>query len=322
LPSALEFQLSIIKFEYIGKVYHLIIDMHCHLGNILYPGGGDVVLSARPMARPFDLDAPRRLMLYGFNALDAGFYSLPAVKRQMTEAERRRNFTATLSNLSSRLARYGIDHACVMPIAPNTAFFDVLPAIAKEPRIIPFGSFDFTSPDLKGQAQRQLALGAKGFKLHTILQRVSPCSPEVNEALSGLPEGTVVLFHAGEANYYPPRESSLQCPEFGRIEGLAQMCAAFPALRFVAAHGGLREFKQLIEQLSPLKNVWVDTSFVSPQGIRMLINAFGAGRVLFASDWPYGFHSTGIMSVKAACRGNTEELEAILGGNAGKLLGL
>lgn len=300
----------------------LIIDMHCHLGNILYPGGGAVVLSDKRMAHPIDLDAPRRLLLYDFHALDGSFYNLPAVKQQMTEAERRRNFTAALSNLSPRLTRFGVDYACVMPIAPNTSFLDVLPAMQKDKRLIPFGSFDFAAPDLASQGQSQIGMGAKGFKLHPILQRVDPCGPEVSAALSGLPEGTIVLFHAGEANYYPPRENHLQRPEYARVERLAGMCRAYPSLRFVAAHGGLREFRELLELLSPLKNVWVDTSFVPPSEIRILMDAFGTKRVLFASDWPYGFYSTSILSVRAACRGKRIEEEAILGGNAAELLGM
>lgn len=300
----------------------MVTDMHCHLGNILYPGGGSVVLSDAPFAHPFDLDAPRRLALYGFEALDGSFYSLKAVKLQMTEAERRRNFTATLANLSSRLGRFAIGRACVMPIAPNTMFDDVLKAAEKDARLIPFGSFDFTQKDLPAQANRQISLGAKGFKLHTVLQRVDPCGAEVTEALSSLPDGTVVLFHAGEANYYPVRESGLQRPEFGRVVDLARMCRAFPRLRFVAAHGGLREFRDVLELLAPMKNVWVDTSFVSPKGIRALADAFGTGRVLFASDWPYGFYRTGLLSVRAACRGRDAEAQAILGGNAAELLEL
>lgn len=300
----------------------MIIDMHCHLGDILYPGGGARILTGMPMAHPFDPDALRRLALYRFHALDRSFYKLPRVQWLMTRAERMRNFTGTLSNLTHNMDRFGISHAAVMPVAPNTAFEDLLPAVQADPRLLPFGSFDFTSPDYPSQGHRQLSQGARGIKLHPILQRVAPDGPEVAAALSPLPPGTVMLLHAGVSNYYPRREANLQTPEFGGIAGIGRLCRAFPHLRFVAAHGGLNEFKELLVQLSPLPNVCVDTSFVSPGGIQALIDSFGPERVLFASDWPWGYHRTGLDCVRMACRGRQKELELVLGGNAIRLLGL
>ncbi len=298
----------------------MIIDIHCHLGDILYPSGGSRILSHLPMARPFDPDALRRQSLYSFTGLDRTVYELPRVKWWMTRAERMRNFTGTLQNLSASLDRHGIDYAAAMPLAPNVAFADLLPAAQADPRVLPFGSFDFTQPDLPGQARSQLVQGARGFKLHPILQRVDPAEPAVAEALAALPEGTLVMVHTGVANYYPPAEQHLQTPEFGRIEGIAQMALAFPRLRFIAAHGGLREFAGVLSQLAPLSNAYVDTSFVSPAGIRALIAAFGPERVLFASDWPWGFHGTGLAAVRKACAGR--ELSMVLGENAQRLLNI
>lgn len=300
----------------------LIIDIHSHLGNILHPGGGAVVLGSATMARPFDPDSLRRLSLYRFHGLDGTFYSIPAIGRLMTRAERKRNFTATYSNLASRMDRGGISYSIVLPIAPNTTFYDILPAAQADQRIIPFGSFDFSAHDLKDQAHRQLGLGARGFKLHPILQRVDPDGPDAHEALSTLPGGTVVLLHTGDANYYPRKESSLQRPEYANVDRIARLCGDFPALRFIAAHGGLRQFEQFIALLPGLPNVWADTTFLSPEGIRALIDAFGAERVLFGSDWPYGFHRTALDCVRTACRGRADELEAILGGNAKDMLAL
>ena len=296
----------------------MIIDIHCHLGDILYPSGGARILSRMPMARPFDPDALRRQSLYGFTGLDHTFYELPRVKWWMTRAERTRNFTGTLQNLSAGLDRHGIGMAAAMPLAPNVAFADLLPAAQTDPRVLPFGSFDFTQADLPGQAKSQLAQGARGFKLHPILQRVDPAGHAVAEALSALPDGTVIMVHTGVANYYPPAEQHLQTPEFGRIGGIAQMARAFPRLQFVAAHGGLREFADVLSLLAPLPNTYVDTSFVSPAGIRTLIAAFGPDRVLFASDWPWGFHGTGLAAVRKACTGR--ELAMVLGENAQRLL--
>lgn len=300
----------------------MIFDAHCHLGDILHLGGGAVIRSGLPMARPFDPDALSRLFLYGFSGLDSLLCSIPLAKHLASRAERLRNCRATPANLSAMLDRFGVSHAAVMPVAPNVTFDDVLGTSRSDARLVPFGSFDFTLPDLPDQAKRQLALGARGFKLHPILQNVPPDGPEVSVALSALPDGTAVLLHAGEADYYPKHEKHLQTPAYGAITGIERLCRAFPRLKFVAAHGGLRQFRELVERLAPLPNVSVDTSFVSPQGIRILIDSFGARRVLFASDWPWGYYATGIAAVRKACRGDQKEYEMVIGGNAGELLGL
>ncbi len=298
----------------------MIVDIHCHLGDILYPNGGQRILTALPMAHPFDPDALRRLTLYGFHGLDRVLYAKPQVQWAMTRAERERNFTGTLGNLSAALHRHGIDYAAAMPLAPNVTFADLLPAAGANPRVLPFGSIDFTAPDPAGQARQQMAAGARGLKLHPILQRVDPESAVVVEALAALPAGTVVMVHTGTSNYYPPAEQHLQAAGYGRVEGIARIAQAFPQLCFVAAHGGLRQFADVLTLLAPLPNAYVDTSFVSPAGIRTLVEFFGPERVLFASDWPWGFHRTSLAAVRRACTSRTREL--VLGGNACRLLGL
>lgn len=298
----------------------MVIDIHCHLGDILHPGGGVVIPSRRPMAHPIDPDLPRRLLLYNFHALDGGFYQLDVIKRLNTRAERRRNFTAALRNLSVRMDRFGVGRSIVLPIAPNVTFDDVLKASGADARIVPFGSLDFAAGGLAGQAGSQLARGARGFKLHPVLQRVAPDGPEVNEALSALPDGTVVLTHAGAANYYPRKEEHLQRPAYGGLAGIERMCRAHPRLRFVVAHGGLREFRFFMERFPQIQNVWADTTFLSPEDIRAALTAFGARRVLFGSDWPYGFHRTAMRAARLACGADAEALAAVLGGNAAELL--
>jgi predicted TIM-barrel fold metal-dependent hydrolase len=300
----------------------MIIDIHCHLGDILHPGGGAIIPSRVPMAHPMDPDLPRRLSLYRFHALDGSIYELDFIKRLNTRAERRRNFTATLRSLSARMDRFGIGWAVALPIAPNTTFDDMLKASETDTRVVPFGSFDFTAGGYAEQAKRQLAKGAKGFKLHPILQRVRPDGPETGEALAALPDGTVVLTHAGAANYYPKREEHLQRPEYGELEGIERMCRAYPRLRFIVAHGGLRQFRFFTERFPQIPNVWADTTFLSPEDIRAMLAAFGTQRVLFGSDWPYGFHRTALQAVRLACGADAKALAAVLGGNAAELLGL
>ena len=85
---------------------------------------------------------------------------------------------------------------------------------------------------------------------------------------------------------------------------------------------GLEDVDDTIELLAGLKNVSVDISFQSPGKIRELIKAFGAERVLYASDWPYGNRIPAVKAVKAACRGDWDLERLIFYENAATLLGM
>ncbi len=77
-----------------------------------------------------------------------------------------------------------------------------------------------------------------------------------------------------------------------------------------------------MQLLAPLPNVFVDTSFQSPERVRQLVAAFGAERVLFASDWPFGNRPPALAIVRAACRGDRGLERRILFENAAELLGI
>jgi predicted TIM-barrel fold metal-dependent hydrolase len=64
--------------------------------------------------------------------------------------------------------------------------------------------------------------------------------------------------------------------------------------------------------------IWV--TFVIPAGMRDLIQAAGAERVLFGSDWPWGNRKPALKILSKACRGDFHLERRILFENAAQLL--
>lgn len=272
------------------------------------------------MPRMADPDGLNRAFCYDSRFVERAVSSMPPLKAGMMRAERARNFAATYENLKKDMAKHSIQKACVMPVAPNVAFEDIL-EVSGDRAVVPFGSVDFTGGNEGEQVRAQLGNGAKGFKLHPILQKVDPSARPVRAFLEACPAGTVILVHTGYADYYFADEKSRQCIEFGAIEPIIKLCAQCRDLNFVLGHAGLSEAEDVLRLAPCHDNIYVDTSFQGPARIRQLINALGCERVLFASDWPWGFMKTALRCVEKGCA-NTTEFEHVTALNAATLLGL
>lgn len=279
----------------------------------------------------------RNLFDTGFklrNLFDAGFYAAlikyrhkgeqpPNLVREWgTYSNRQRNFVASVENMQKSLDASGVTQTCCLPIPPYVTFEDIRGA--KDERIIPFTGVDFTTKyDLESALARQVQEGAKGMKLHPIVQKVALSDHRLREAVEifsvyELP----VLFHSGVTSYYHGKEKSKQEPRNGNIPEAEQLIADFPEVNFIVGHAGGIEVDQVITTLPKYENASVDTSFQSPEKIKELVDAFGAERVLFASDWPYGDRKTSIKMVKLACDGNSSLEEKLFYTNAVRLMGL
>lgn len=113
--------------------------------------------------------------------------------------------------------------------------------------------------------------------------------------------------------------------------GLFRLVSSFPGIDFIGAHmGGLgAPFEELVRDLKPLPNLYLDTSNAShtlntDQFIQM-IQTHGSGHILFGTDWPWFLQSNEVKLVgsyleKAGFR--TQEKEAVFHGNLERILGI
>ena len=303
----------------------MIIDVHCHLGDILYPGGGRLIWKTGiRQKRGLNLVCFSERLLHrdpgGIARLMDRLFT-----DHVTRVEQARNAAGTLENLRIAMEAVGVVRAAVMPILPHVTFDDLARAAAVDPAILPFTGINFSrTKDLTSELAHQVARGARGIKLHPILHRRPLDGPETMAAVEAFaPHGLPVLFHCGISSYYLGGEKKRrQNPALGRIDGAVRLAKAFPGVAFIAGHAGLLEVHRVMALMAPLKNVSVDISFQPPAIIQRLIRSFGPERVLFASDWPYGNHRPALAAVEKACGKDLAVKRMILWENAAQLLNL
>lgn len=297
-----------------------IIDAHGHIGDILYPGGGELILKTGIKFPSSFLEwllcervLYRETPLFRTAERLSPYWS---VRR-----ERGRNRAATLENLRRSLDGTNIVKCVCAPVAPNVTYDDLLTASRDEARIIPFTSPDFTSGNMWEKLTSDLKRGAMGVKIHPIIQGLAADSEQVMSAVdTAAPFSVPILLHAGPARYYLPRENKPCYADNSSVEKIARLIASFPNVSFIVGHAGLDDYKKVLELMPRYKNVYVDTSFQNPESIRALIEVLGGERVLFASDWHYGLRKPAIKTVLEACRGDEGLQKRVFYDNAAELL--
>jgi len=300
-----------------------IIDVHTHLGNILYPNGRELIyqkgIVKKAVNDPQDLN--ERLLMRNFG-LGKLIYRL--THNSTTRAQVVRGMTATLENMRQSMADNKVNYHVCMPIAPYLTFEDLLEASEQEPRIIPFTSIDFTRPhDIGAKLKQDVTRGARGLKLHPVIQCQSVRDAPTMEALQSFQHlRKPVLPHTGPSAYYLGSETDRNRPENGAVKEIIHMVRTFPKIPFIIGHAGLFWVHEIRKSLGDCQNVWVDTSFQSPGNIRKLIKTFGPEKVMYASDWPWGSQGPHIKTVQVACKGDQQLAERLFFQNAKELLEL
>lgn len=306
-----------------------LIDIHTHLGDLLYEQGGNLIEKRNVRKRiGFDyLSLMERFLWPNNRPFRAMFRILgwERINRLVIKAGLARNATATRENLRREMDKFDVSYSVTMPVYPHVTFAHLHSAFEKDNSILPFTGIDYENfENTEEKLRNDVDAGAKGLKLHPILQRIAANSVETKTAVETFaPYQLPILMHSGVANYYlKAEEQKLEIPEFGAISQCAELIQAFPQLKFIVGHAGLEQYHEVIGRLGKNKNVWVDISFQPPYAIRTLIDAFGVERVLYASDWPWGNMATPIQAVKVACNGDKKMERRLFFENAAELLDL
>ncbi len=300
----------------------MIIDSHGHLGNILYPGGGELIFR-KGVKKRFVIDIAS-LSEWRLHAEMPDFLLSPLMGL-LARGEQARNETATLENLRKSMDQAGVDRMVCLPVPPNVTFEDLRQAAELDEGVIPFTGVDFTrADDVQAALDADVAVGARGLKLHPILQKQPLNSKRTFEVVEAFaPHGLPVLFHAGEFSYYLGEEKNRnEEPSNGAIHFGRDLVAAFPKVAFIAGHAGMFQVDDVMAMLGGFSNVYVDLTFQNPGKVRQLIDVFGPERVLYGSDWPWGNHMPAIKIVRKACKGDKTLENLIFHENATRLLKL
>jgi predicted TIM-barrel fold metal-dependent hydrolase len=194
-----------------------------------------------------------------------------------------------LQQLLSLLDQASAARACVFPLndpqrvpayrAPNDA---VLRAAAEsDRRLVPFCRLDPAEEPVK-EAERCLAAGAKGIKLHPREQAFTLEGQEINAIFKLAEDAKVpVLIHAGRG--LPPI-----------ADGLVDLALKHPDATLILAHAAICDQGIITARLKDHLRIIYDTSCFFPIDVIQLLSRVPPERLVFASDPPYGLPVAGL----------------------------
>jgi uncharacterized protein len=223
-----------------------------------------------------------------------------------------------LAELLSQLDAANARRACVFPLhdperkpaysLPNDRVLDW--AAESEGRLVPFCRLDPAEDPLR-EAERCLAKGARGIKLHPRAQGFTFDSREMEDVFAiAESAGVPILIHAGRG----------MAPI---ADGLVAVALRHPGAVLILAHGAICDQGVLTTRLADHPGVLYDISCFFPLDVIELFARVPAERIVFASDPPYGLPATTLyLALRVAKQaGLSEEItRAVLGGTMASLL--
>ena len=141
--------------------------------------------------------------------------------------------------------------------------------------LIPFCRVD-PHQDAVAEAERCLAGGARGIKLHPRAEQFTLDHPTVRSLIALAHERSLpVLIHAGRG-----------IPALGLHA--VELAEEFPGARLILAHAAICDLSWIWRAAPDLPNLLFDTAWWMPADLQSLFSLVAPGQILFASDAPYG----------------------------------
>lgn len=247
------------------------------------------------------------------------------VLRQLSKASGLTPLTdGTLSGTRAKNRKWGVDKAVLLPVAtsPEVGSVNRFARGCAGPGIIPFAAVHPDTPQPEALLESLCEQGFKGVKLHPQYQGADIDDPRFVRIVRGAAKLSLpVIFHAGwDPGLPPPWRAAPDaiCRLLDQVEGL-------PGLKLIAAHLGSLDMYDEVEEKLAGRDLWFDTAMlhgrISPEQLARIIGKHSWQRILLGSDCPWQSASDAVADIRALGLPREQE-EAILGGNAARLLGL
>ncbi len=229
--------------------------------------------------------------------------------------------THTAANLVREMDEMGITRSVLLPIDFPVLSHNAETALdvaSKSERIVGFGSVHPWSRGLARKLDAQIALGARGIKVHPAVQCVRPDHPRAIRLYRLCGErGIPVLWHCGPVGIAPRLGEYLT-----QVRFYEKPIAECPRTTFILGHAGALQLDLGVALQRRYPNVWLETASQSLPGVREIVERADTRRVLMGSDWPFYHQAISLSKVLLATEGRAEVRRAILWGNAARLLGV
>ena len=231
----------------------------------------------------------------------------------------------TLDGLLSSMETSGVDISVVLPVATKPSQFESIRTFAKSVneqyagKLISFGGIHPDSEDYKKEIDTICEMGLAGIKIHPDYQGVMIDDERYLDIIRYADaQGLVILTHAGIDIGMP---EPVHCPP----EKMRKVLDEIKPKKMVLAHfGGWGQWDEVYECLAG-QDVWLDTAFVygqiSPEQFLKIYGKHDKSKILFATDSPWSDAKKAVAWIKNLGLPQ-EETEAILAGNAKRLLGI
>lgn len=195
------------------------------------------------------------------------------------------HMNGTVQTLLQQGDAAGIDRFVVLPVGmrPDKVRHVndfILAEVKKEPRFIGFGTVHAGMEDISGEAQYIIDSGLHGVKMHPDFQKFDIDDERLFPFYETVQGKIPVMYHMGDKRY-----------DYSHPRKLRRVMELFPKLQTVAAHfGGYSMYETAYEVLHGMDNCIFDVSsslMFMPEGVaEKYINAFGAERMVFGTDYP------------------------------------
>ena len=183
-------------------------------------------------------------------------------------------------------------------------------AARSDGRLVPFCRLD-PNHGAVAEASRCVERGARGIKLHPRSDDFALNAPESREVFALAHERRLpVLIHAGRG-----------IPALGRHT--LELCEEFPEAKIILAHAAVTDLSWIWRHVEDHPNLYIDTSWWVPVDMMILFSHVPPGRILFASDVPYGAPVlNAILALRCALQAglSAEQIRGVCGAQLERLL--
>lgn len=183
-------------------------------------------------------------------------------------------------------------------------------AARSDGRLVPFCRLD-PHADPLAEAERSLANGAAGIKLHPRAEEFALDTPELADVFALADERKLpVLVHAGRG-----------IPALGRHA--VEICGRHPGVRLILAHAGISDLAWIWRATADHPNLFFDTAWWSASDLLALYALVPPRHILLASDAPYappGFAA--YMNLRYALQAGLEpdQIRLVFGGQLDRIV--
>jgi predicted TIM-barrel fold metal-dependent hydrolase len=193
----------------------------------------------------------------------------------------------SVDQLLAGLDRAGAAHAVVFTMHEPGGYSDandrvIAEAEASEGRLVPYCRLD-PRHDPVAEAERCLAKGAKGIKLHPRAEQFRLADPLAEGIFALAHERKLpVIIHAGRG-----------IPALG--QDALDLAERYPDARLILAHAGVCDLAWIWRRVDDHPNVFFDTAWWSPVDLLTLFSHVPPGQIVWGSDAPYGTPSLSVI---------------------------